>query len=196
MSLLPTECLVGVFITAALRITASRVDASFMAGVKQNWQMCQHAFKLRQITNKHSTQWAGKVGKRQGWSEIFELRFINFRPGVHFIYSCTVLKLSQSFGSRAGRFDKIGKHISMDKICQNCISFFKASALWADAFIELWCQYICLSVCPLFMLFFSRPLIGPQVTWSIQGLWLVNPPSLPNWAPPSPHCEVVTRQWI
>ena len=34
MNLLPTECLVDVFITAAPRITASREDASFMAGVK------------------------------------------------------------------------------------------------------------------------------------------------------------------
>ena len=36
------------------------------------------------------------------------------------------------------------------------------------------------------MLFFSWSLIGPQVTWSIQDLWLINPPSLPNLAPPPP----------
>ena len=40
---------------------------------------------------------------------------------------------------------------------------------------------VCLSGwCPLPMRFFSRPLIGPQVTWSVRGLWLVNTPSLPN----------------
>ena len=43
------------------------------------------------------------------------------------------------------------------------IQFFEASALWADAFIELLCVSICLLV-PSFRLFFPRPLIGPQVT--------------------------------
>ena len=32
---------------------------------------------------------------------------------------------------------------------------------------------VCLSVCPLPMQFFSRPLIGPQITWSDPGLSLV-----------------------
>ena len=41
---------------------------------------------------------------------------------------------------------------------------FKASALWADAFIESLCVSVCGFVCPLFMLSFFRPLIGPQVT--------------------------------
>ena len=44
---------------------------------------------------------------------------------------------------------------------------------------------VCLCVwCPLPMRFVLRPLIGPQVTRSDQGLWLVNLPSLPNLAPP------------
>ena len=58
---------------------------------------------------------------------------------------------------------------------------FKASALWADAFIELRCQYICLFVyLSPFMLFFLRPLIGPHVTWSDPGVSLAETPPPPK----------------
>ena len=43
----------------------------------------------------------------------------------------------------------------------------------ADSFIESRCPFVCLS---LFMQFFSRPLIGPQITRSDPGLSLVDPP--------------------
>ena len=39
-----------------------------------------------------------------------------------------------------------------------------------------------LAWCPLPMRFFLRPLIGPQITWSVRGLWSVNHPSLPSLA--------------
>ena len=39
------------------------------------------------------------------------------------------------------------------------------SALWAELVRELTCPSVCVSVeCPLPMQFFSRPLIGPQIT--------------------------------
>ena len=42
-----------------------------------------------------------------------------------------------------------------------------------------WHVRVCVCVwCPLPMQFFSRPLIGPQITWPDPGLSLVNPPSL------------------
>ena len=36
-----------------------------------------------------------------------------------------------------------------------------------------------LCVCPLPMQFFLKPFFSPQITWSVGGLSLVNPPSLP-----------------
>ena len=44
----------------------------------------------------------------------------------------------------------------------------------ADSFIESQCWCVCVRVCPLPMQFFSRPLIGPQITWSDPGLSLVD----------------------
>ena len=54
---------------------------------------------------------------------------------------------------------------------------------WADSVIESQCPSVCLSVCLCLFLrhqmqFFARPLIGPEITWSVPGLSLVNPPGL------------------
>ena len=62
---------------------------------------------------------------------------------------------------------------------------FQRSALGRFFHRVAMCVYV-FPVCPLLCNFFLRPLIGPPVTWSVQGLWLVNPPSLPNLAPPHP----------
>ena len=49
------------------------------------------------------------------------------------------------------------------------------------------CLWVCLSVCLRhWVQFFSRPLIGPEITWSVPGLSLVDPaapfpPPLPKW---------------
>ena len=41
------------------------------------------------------------------------------------------------------------------------------------------CVYVYIFICPLPMQLFTRPLIGPRITWSVWGLSLVTPPSLP-----------------
>ena len=60
---------------------------------------------------------------------------------------------------------------------------FKEAAAWPILSVSPDVRpYICmLYVCgPLPVKFILRPLIGPQVTWSVQCLSLVNPPSLPH----------------
>ena len=48
---------------------------------------------------------------------------------------------------------------------QRFFLIFIESAHWADSIIESRCPSVCLCVClSLFMRFFSRPLIGPQIT--------------------------------
>ena len=49
---------------------------------------------------------------------------------------------------------------------------------WAELVIELPCACVCLClcVCAIECSFFSRPLIGPQITLSDPGLSLVDPP--------------------
>ena len=47
-------------------------------------------------------------------------------------------------------------------------SFFTESA---DSVVELPCPCVCLSVCLCHRVhFFSRPLIGPEITWSVRGV--------------------------
>ena len=53
---------------------------------------------------------------------------------------------------------------------------------WAELVIELPCPSVSLSLClsvPSGAAYFSRPVIGPQITWPDPGLSLLNPPSLP-----------------
>ena len=57
----------------------------------------------------------------------------------------------------------------------SCTPIFKESAL--GRFFHRVAMSVCVFLClSLFMRFFSRPLIGPQVTWSDPGLSLVDPP--------------------
>ena len=44
---------------------------------------------------------------------------------------------------------------------------------WADSVIESPCMSEYLSVCAIGCSFLSRPQIGPEITWSVPGLWLV-----------------------
>jgi hypothetical protein len=50
----------------------------------------------------------------------------------------------------------------------------------SSIYIYIYYIYILIYVYVPFPCIFLRSLIGPQITWSVWGLWLVNPPSLPN----------------
>ena len=69
------------------------------------------------------------------------------------------------------------------KGCPNII--FTESALWAGSVIESTCLSVCLSDVKSNAYFF-RPLIGPQITWPVQGLSL----DRPSWTIP---CGSATR---
>ena len=68
-----------------------------------------------------------------------------------------------------------------------CMAYFKLSFYWSDLVIKLPCLSICLCHCLRHrMHFFSRPLIGAEVTWSVPGLSLHPPPSTKKFIP-HPH---------
>ena len=64
------------------------------------------------------------------------------------------------------------------------ISLLKAFSLnwlnWVDSVIESLCLDVCLCVCAIGCSYFSRPLIGPEIIWSVPTLSLV----LPRYPPP------------
>ena len=86
-------------------------------------------------------------------------------------------------------FSKIFRHgchstINKQRWSKKCqVKFFSPRGpSWSESrHVRL---FVCVSVeCPLPMRFFSRPIIGPQITWLDPGLSLVNPPSLPYGVP-------------
>ena len=81
----------------------------------------------------------------------------------------------RAFGYTSGLYYKLKRLY----VTSQLFKFSPTWPHWAKFVIELPCPYVCLSVCLRHRVqFFPRPLIGPEVTWSVPGLSLVLPPSL------------------
>ena len=57
------------------------------------------------------------------------------------------------------------------------------------------CMYVCLSACAIGCSFF-RPLIGPEITWSVPGLSLVDPSAQKNISPHPPISSMLVYPCI
>ena len=74
--------------------------------------------------------------------------------------------------------------------------FYNKLHNWLNIYAESHCCIValsvCVSVCPLPMILILRPLIDPEIMWSVSGLRLVTP--LPSPRPDSPHPRLIPLQ--
>ena len=103
-------------------------------------------------------KWCPQTHKKNLKNRVFFLKIIGI------LFNNLIAKsIFAKFGNHKSNFAR--KDFKIYKILDLLfVVVFTESAHWADSVIELQCPSVDLFVCPLPMQFFSRPLIGPQVT--------------------------------